>query len=199
MTVGLTGGIGSGKSAVARRLADLGAVVVDSDLVAREVVEPGTSGLAAVVAEFGESVLQPDGSLDREALGRVVFGDDGARRRLNAILHPLIGTEVLSRIAAAGERDPDAVVVNDVPLLVEGGMGGNYDAVVVVDVPVEVQLSRLVEQRGMSEADARARIAAQAGREQRLAAATYVVDNTGTLADLDARVRELWEELNARA
>jgi dephospho-CoA kinase len=199
LTVGLTGGIGSGKSEVARRLAAHGAVVVDSDAIAREVVEPGTPGLKRLVAEFGREVLSADGGLDREALARIVFGDEEARRRLNAVVHPLVGHEVLTRMAAAGERDPAAVVVNDVPLLVEGGLADRYDVVVVVDVPVETQLERLTTRRGMTEEDARARIAAQAARADRLAVADHVVSNDGDLAALDAAVADLWATLTAAA
>lgn len=199
LVVGLTGGIGSGKSEVVRRLAALGAVVVDADLIAREVVEPGSPGLAQVVAEFGPDVLAADGTLDRDRLAALVFGDEANRRRLNAIVHPLIGARMIELTVAAGERDPHAVVVNDVPLLVEGGLSDRYDVVVVVDVDPETQLRRLVERRGMAEADARARMAVQATREQRLAVADFVVDNTGDLAGLDDRVREVWCHLADRA
>lgn len=197
LTVGLTGGIGSGKSEVARRLASLGAVIVDSDVIAREVVEPGTEGLAQVVAEFGDQVLSADGSLDREALAAVVFADDDARKRLSTILHPLIGARALEAVAAAGERDPDAIVVQDIPLLVESDLGKHYQVVIVVDTRTETQLERLTKLRGMSEADAMARIAAQATREQRRAAATHVIVNDGDLDALDAQVREVWAELTA--
>jgi dephospho-CoA kinase len=199
LTVGLTGGIGSGKSAAATRLAALGAVVVDSDMIAREVVAPGTQGLQAVIEEFGEDVLAADGSLDRERLGRQVFAEPESRARLNAIVHPLVRAETAAQFAAAEKRDPDAVVVNDVPLLVEGGLQSLYEVVVVVDVPLEIQLERLTGSRGMSEADARARIAAQASREQRLAAATHVIDNRGDLDDLDHEVARVWADLSARA
>jgi dephospho-CoA kinase len=199
LVVGLTGGIGSGKSEVARRLAALGAVVIDADAVAREVVAPGTPGLQQVVAEFGDGVLAPDGSLDRDRLAAEVFGDDAARARLNAIVHPLIGACMVERTATAGESDPHAVVVNDVPLLVEGGLSDRYDVVVVVDVDPETQLQRLVEQRGMSDGDARARMAVQATREQRLAVADLVVDNAGDLDELDRSVRQVWADLAARA
>jgi dephospho-CoA kinase len=199
LVVGLTGGIGSGKSEVARRLAALGAVVIDADAIAREVVEPGSPGLRAVVAEFGPGVLAPDGSLDRDEVAALVFADEDNRRRLNAIVHPLIGALMIERTAAAGEVDPHAVVVNDVPLLVEGGLSDRYDVVVVVDVDPPTQLRRLVEQRGMTEADARARMAVQATREQRLAVADLVVDNTGDLDDLDRSVRQVWADLAARA
>jgi dephospho-CoA kinase len=199
LLVGLTGGIGAGKSEVSARLAALGAVIVDADRIAREVVEPGTDGLAAVVAEFGEGVLRPDGSLDRDALAAVVFGDESARRRLNAIVHPLVGARTMELIAAAGEADPHAVVVNDVPLLAEGGLRDRYQVVVVVDADPQTQLARLVGRRGMTEADARARIAAQATREQRLAIADHVIRNDGDLADLHRQVEQVWAALGARA
>jgi dephospho-CoA kinase len=195
LTVGLTGGIGSGKSEVSRRLAALGAVIVDSDAIAREVVEPGTEGLAQVVAEFGPEILADDGSLDREALAAVVFGDDDARQRLSKILHPLIGSRAIAAVAAAGERDPDAIVIQDIPLLVEAGLTPHYAVIVVVDTPADTQLERLTVLRGMTEADARARIATQATREQRLAAATHVIRNEGGLDSLDAQVRALWATL----
>jgi dephospho-CoA kinase len=198
LTVGLTGGIGSGKSAAAQRLAALGAVVVDSDAIAREVVAPGTDGLRAVVEEFGPDILASDGSLDREQLGARVFADPDARARLNAIVHPRVRQQTAARFAAAEAADPRAIVVNDVPLLVEGRLQSLYDVVVVVDVPVETQVERLRTARGMPEADARARIAAQAGREQRLAAATHVIDNRGGLADLDREVARVWADLRAR-
>ena len=196
MRVGLTGGVASGKSTVAAILAELGAVVVDADLLAREVVAPGTPGLAAVVAEFGDGVLGADGSLDRPALGAVVFADEAARRRLEAIVHPLVRARGRELEEAA---PPGAVVVHDIPLLAETGQAAGFDAVVVVDVPVETQVERMVSQRGMSRADAEARIAAQATREQRLAVATYVVDNTGTREDLRDRVTEVFEKLTARS
>jgi dephospho-CoA kinase len=195
LRVGLTGGIGSGKSEVARLLASYGAVVVDSDLLAREVVAPGTPGLAAVVAEFGPDYLTPDGALDRERLAALVFADPGARARLNAIVHPLVGEAAAALTAAAA---PDAVVVHDIPLLVEAGMSAAFDRVVVVDTPPATQLERLVGARGMSRTDAEARIAAQASRKERLAAADDVIRNDGTLADLAERVRTLWESLSAQ-
>ncbi len=197
--MGLTGGIGSGKSEVARRLAALGAVVIDADQVAREVVEPGTPGLAAVVEQFGAEVLRPDGALDRERLAAVVFGDEDARRRLNAIVHPLVGERTAQLAAAAQAADPDAIVVYDVPLLVESGLASLYDAVVVVAADVGTQVRRLTGQRGMSEADARARIAAQAPLADKLAVATYVIDNDGDLAALDGQVRDVWASLLASA
>lgn len=195
LKVGLTGGIGSGKSAVSRLLTARGAVVVDADAIAREVVEPGTPGLAAVVAEFGAGVLRPDGTLDRPALGAIVFSDPQRLAALNAIVHPLIAARTGELVAAA---PADAVVVHDVPLLTENDLAPGYDVVVVVDVPVELQLDRLVRLRGMTEADARARIAAQATREQRLAVADLVIDNSGTLEQLAAQVDVLWAELESR-
>ena len=190
--VGLTGGIASGKSTVSAILRELGAVVVDADLLAREVVAPGTEGLAEVVAAFGPGVLGSDGALDRPALGAVVFADAERRRELERIIHPRVRARGAELESAAA---PDAVVVHDIPLLVETGQVGAFDAVVVVDVPVEVQVERMVGVRGMSEADARARVAAQASREERLAAATYVIDNTGSLEALRARVIEVFEAL----
>lgn len=190
--VGLTGGIGSGKSTVAALLAGKGAVVIDADKIAREVVAVGTPGLARVVEEFGPEMLTAAGELDRRRMGTLVFGDDGARRRLEAIIHPLVRERIVAIDAAAGEQD---VVVQDIPLLAEGGRAGSFDAVVVVDVPVEVQAERLVRDRGMTPEDARSRIAAQATREQRLAIATHVIDNDGTLEQLHARVDEVWAEL----
>jgi dephospho-CoA kinase len=194
LRVGLTGGIGSGKSEVARLLSAHGAVVVDADAIAREVVEPGTPGLAAVVAEFGPDVLRPDGTLDRARMAELVFAEEGARRRLEAIVHPLVREHSQALLAAA---PPHAVVVYDVPLLVEGGMGADFDVVVVVDVPEEVQVARLAG-RGMSAEDARARIAAQVPRPERLAAADVVIDNSGSLADLETAVRDVWETLQRR-
>jgi dephospho-CoA kinase len=192
MRVGLTGGIASGKSTVSELLAGFGAVIVDSDKIAREVVEPGSAGLAQVVAEFGPSVLTESGALDRAKVGEIVFADEGARERLNAIVHPLVGARS-AKLEEAG-RTAGKLVVNDIPLLVEVGYAPFFDEVIVVDVPVETQVERAIA-RGMTEIDARARIAAQASREDRLAAATYVIDNTGTLDDLRKRVREIYDAL----
>ncbi len=192
--VGLTGGVASGKSAVAALLRELGAVVIDSDQLAREVVEPGTPGLAAVVEEFGETVLTGDGHLDRAALGSMVFGDEASRRRLEGILHPLIRARAAEAEAEAG---PGALVVHDIPLLVETGQADSFDAVLVVDVPVETQVERMVRDRGWSAEDARSRVAAQADREERRAVATHVIDNTGTHDDLRERVTEVVGELVA--
>jgi dephospho-CoA kinase len=190
--VGLTGGVASGKSTVAAILTSLGAVVVDADLLAREVVEPGTPGLDAVVAEFGPQVLAADGRLDRPALGAVVFADASARRRLEALLHPLIRSRAAEIEASA---PAGALVVHDIPLLAETGQAGDFDAVIVVDVPAEVQVDRMVRDRGMTPEDARSRVAAQADRESRLAVATYVVENTGTREDLRVRVAEVFSML----
>jgi dephospho-CoA kinase len=191
--VGLTGGVGSGKSTVSAMLAELGAVVIDADLLAREVVAPGSEGLAAVVEAFGPTVLTATGELDRPALGAVVFADEAARRRLEAIIHPLVRARGAELEAAA---PAEAVVVHDIPLLAETGQADAFDAVVVVDVPVEVQLERMVRLRGMSPQEAQSRVAAQATREQRRAVATYVIDNTGTLEDLRDRVAEVFEALS---
>ncbi|MDB1088573.1 dephospho-CoA kinase [Streptomyces sp. ACA25] len=198
LTVGLTGGIGSGKSEVARQLAALGAVIIDADLIAREVVEPGTSGLAAVVAEFGEGVLTPEGALDRERLGRIVFADSERLGALNAIVHPLVAERAAERQAAAAE-DPAAVVVHDVPLLAENGLMDRYDTVVVVDARPGTQLDRLVRLRGMAEDEARARMAAQASREDRLAVAEEVLHNDGSREELASQVEQLWHRLRGRA
>ncbi|MDQ3663425.1 MAG: dephospho-CoA kinase [Actinomycetota bacterium] len=196
LRVGLTGGIGSGKSEVSRRLAAHGAVVVDADLLAREVVEPGTAGLDEVVAQLGPEVLGPDGTLDRAAVGRRVFDDDAARRRLEAVIHP----RVRQRAAEIERRAADgAVVVHDIPLLVETGQQDDFEVIVVVDAPDDVRTERLVSVRGMDADEARARIAAQASRERRLAAADEVVDNGGDRSALDAQVDALWQRLRVRA
>ncbi|MDF3288684.1 dephospho-CoA kinase [Streptomyces silvisoli] len=196
LKVGLTGGIGAGKSEVSRLLASYGAVVIDSDRIAREVVEPGTPGLAAVVAEFGKSVLAADGSLDRPKLGGIVFADPERLKALNAIVHPLVRDRSAQLEAAAAD---DAIVVHDVPLLTENGLAPLFDLVVVVDAAPQTQLDRLVRLRGMAEDEARSRMAAQASRDQRLATADFVIDNDGPLADLEPRVREIWEALRERA
>jgi dephospho-CoA kinase len=196
LRVGLTGGIGSGKSEVSRRLARLGAVVIDADAAAREVVEPGTEGLAAIVRAFGSGVLRPDGSLDRGRLGDIVFGSPEQRARLNAIVHPRVAARMAEQESAAG---PDAVVVHDVPLIAENNLAGAYDVVVVVDAPPDIQAERLGRYRGMSREQAMARMAAQASREQRLAIADILIDNSGSLAELDHQIRELWPELRRRA
>lgn len=196
MRVGLTGGVASGKSTVSGILREMGAVVVDADEVARAVVAPGTEGLAAVVAEFGPEVLDDEGALDRRAVAALVFDEESARRRLEAIVHPLVRAEGRRLEAAA---PPGRIVVHDIPLLVESGQAGDFEAVVVVDVPEEVQLDRMVRDRGWSEEEARGRLAAQASREDRLAVATYVIDNTGSLAELRRRVEEVYAELASSA
>jgi dephospho-CoA kinase len=189
LMVGLTGGIGAGKSAVAARLAEHGAVVIDADQLARAVVAPGTEGLAEVVAAFGAGVLDADGALDRPALGRLVFGDEEARRRLEAIIHPRVRARTAELAAVAA---PDAIVVNDVPLLVETGIAAGYDLVIVVLASESVRIKRLERDRGMSEAQARERFAAQATDEQRRAVADIVLTNDGTLEELREQVDEVW-------
>src|ERR1700739_1114249 len=181
LRVGLTGGIGAGKSAVSATFANCGAVIVDGDVISREVVQPGTEGLAALVEAFGDDILLPDGSLDRPALAAKAFRDDEARGKLNGNVHPLVGKRRAEIIAAVSE---DAVVVEDIPLLVESGMAPLFPLVVVVHADVELRVRRLIEQRGRSEEDARARIAAQANDEQRRAVADVWVDNSSSQADL---------------
>lgn len=192
VNVGLTGGIGSGKSEVSRRLAAYGAVVIDSDLIAREVVEPGTPGLAALVEEFGPGILAADGTLDRSKLGTIVFADPEKLAALNAIVHPLVGARADELRKAAGDS---AVLLNDVPLLAENKLAALYDLVVVVDAAPETQLDRLVRLRGMTEQDARNRMAAQATRAERLAIADVVIDNDGPIDALEPQLRALWERL----
>ncbi|CAL9419195.1 MULTISPECIES: dephospho-CoA kinase [Streptomyces] len=196
LKVGLTGGIGAGKSEVSRLLVEHGAVLIDADRIAREVVAPGTPGLAAVVAAFGEDVLTEDGALDRPKLGAIVFADPEKLAVLNGIVHPLVGERSRALEEAAAE---DAVVVHDVPLLTENGLAPLYDLVVVVDADPATQLDRLVRLRGMTEQDARARMAAQATREQRRQIADVVVDNDVPLEELRRRVKEVWDELVRRA
>ncbi|MBE9375562.1 dephospho-CoA kinase [Saccharopolyspora sp. HNM0983] len=189
LRVGLSGGIGSGKSTVAERLVAGGAVLVDADRLAREIVEPGTSGLAELVDRFGERILD-GGALDRAALAELVFGDEQARADLNAITHPRIRELTEQRMADA---PGDAVVVHDIPLLVEAGYGADYDLVVIVDAPEELRVQRLIE-RGLTESDARARIRAQATPEQRREAADVWIDNSGSVEEVRATVDELWHE-----
>jgi len=195
--VGLTGGIASGKSTAGALLAERGALIVDADVLAREVVEPGTPGLAAVVDRFGPSVLGPDGRLDRAALGRLVFADDeasrAARRDLEAVVHPAVRARAAELEAGAG---PDRVVVHVIPLLVETGQAASFDLVVVVDVPEEVQRARLLARGGLGEAEADGRIAAQASRAERLAVADVVLDNGGDTDDLARHVDELWARIS---
>jgi dephospho-CoA kinase len=196
LKVGLTGGIGSGKSEVSRRLASYGALIIDADQVAREVVEPGTPGQAQVVDAFGMDVLASDGTLDRPRLGEIVFSDDALRAKLNAIIHPLVRDRIRELEAGA---EAGAVVVEAVPLIAENGMAGLYDLVVVVDVPPRIQEDRLVRDRGMTREQVAARVAAQASREDRLAIADIVLDNSGSLDELDREVGELWTEVCRRA
>jgi dephospho-CoA kinase len=192
MRVGLTGGVASGKSTVSAMLRELGAVVVDADALARDVVGMGTPGLEEVVTEFGPEVLGVDGNLDRARLGAIVFADPSRRAALEAIIHP----RVRARAAELEEAAPAGVlVVHDIPLLVETGQAPSFDAVVVVDVPEALQVERAIADRGWSPDEARARVAAQATRAERLAAATHVVDNTGTIEDLRQRVAEVLDEL----
>ncbi len=192
--VGLTGGIASGKSTVSAVLADLGAVIIDADVLAREVVAKGTPGLDSVVAEFGTELLTPDGELDRPAMGALVFADGDARKRLEAIVHPLVFERIVDLEAHA---PPGVLVVHDIPLLAESGRSGTFDAVIVVHAPEDLQIERMVNDRGWTEAEARSRIAAQAAAEDRLAIATHVIDNTGTVEDLRRRVTEVFEVLRA--
>ena len=192
LRVGLSGGIGSGKSTVARALARRGAIVIDADLIAREVVEPGEPALAAIVERFGPEVLDGEGRLDRPKLAALVFDDGAARADLNAIVHPRVAAETARRMAAAPS---DAVVVIDVPLLVEAARSG-YDAVVIVEAPEEVRLERLVG-RGMSPDDARRRMAAQATDAERRKVADVILDNAGSEADLEAQLDALWAQLTA--
>ena len=189
LNVGLTGGIGAGKSAVAKRLAELGAVVIDADQLAREAVAPGTEGLAEVVAVFGDGVLAPDGSLDRSAVAARVFSDPAARRRLEAIIHPRVRARSAELVAAAPS---DAVVVQDIPLLVESGLADSFDLVIVVEAPESVRIERLVTTRGMTREEAMARIAAQASAARRREVADVVIDNVGDLEALRATVDRLW-------
>ncbi|MEU2657632.1 dephospho-CoA kinase [Streptomyces sp. NPDC007325] len=196
LKVGLTGGIGAGKSEVSRLLVSYGAVLIDADRIAREVVEPGTPGLAAVVDAFGADVLTADGTLDRPKLGSIVFADPERLAALNAIVHPLVGARSAELESAAGPGD---VVIHDVPLLTENGLAPLYDLVVVVDASPETQLDRLVRLRGMTEEEARARMAAQAGRAARREIADLVIDNDGPLDALEPQVRKVWDELARRA
>src|SRR5262249_22803172 len=189
LMVGLTGGIGSGKSTVAQTLAELGAVVIDSDQIAREVVEPGTDGLAEVVATFGPEILTADGRLDRPALARVVFGDDVKRKALEGIIHPRVRTRVAQIIESLPS---DSVVVNDVPLLVESGMSNSFDIVIVVEADAETRVARLAHDRDMSEAEARSRILAQATDDERRAVADIVIVNDASPEWLRAAVETAW-------
>ncbi len=194
MRVGLTGGVGSGKSTVSSMLEELGAVIIDGDKLAREVVERGSPGLAAVVAEFGPELLTAEGDLDRPAMGRLVFSDPDARRRLEGITHPLI-FERYAQVEASAPAD--ALVVHDIPLLAESGRADDFDAVIVIDVPDAIRIARMLRDRGWTREEAESRIAAQASREDRLAIATHVIDNSGSLEKLRARVSEIHRELSS--
>lgn len=193
--VALTGGIASGKSTIARRLADHGAVIVDADAIVRDVQQPGSPVLDAIAAEFGADLLGDTGSLDRAALGAIVFGDDAALARLNAIVHPAVREESARRFAEALAADADAVVVYDVPLLVEARVDDPWDLIVVADAPASERAVRLVALRGLTEADAAARIASQVSDEQRRAIADVVIDTSGTLDETLAQADALWERL----
>jgi dephospho-CoA kinase len=196
LRVGLTGGIGAGKSEVTRRLAELGALVIDADLLAREVVSPGTSGLDEVVRHFGAGVLTSRGGLDRASLAARVFDDPDERRALESIIHPRVRSRAAEIESAA---DPDAVVVHAIPLLVETGQAGSFDVVIVVEAPRADRLRRLVAHRGMTQAHAHSRIDSQAAAEQRIEAADVIIDNTGSLDELRARVDQMWTDLSKRA
>ena len=196
MRVGLTGGVASGKSTVSAILVQLGAVLIDADVLAREVVAGGTPGLEAVVAEFGTELLTDDGELDRPAMGALVFNDADARRRLEAIVHPLVFERIVALEAQAPE---DAVVVHDIPLLAESGRADTFDAVIVVHAPYELQVDRMIQDRGWTRDEAEARIAAQAPSEERLALATHVIDNTGSTDDLRRRVEAVHASLHDAA
>ncbi|WP_028635781.1 dephospho-CoA kinase [Nocardioides sp. URHA0032] len=196
MRVGLTGGIASGKSTVSEMLAELGATIIDGDVLAREVVDKGTPGLAQVVEAFGPEILTDQGDLDRPKLGRIVFNDEAQRKLLEGIVHPLV-FERYAELEAAAPRD--GVVVHDIPLLAETGRADDFDAVIVVETPAEVQVERMLRDRGWTRADAESRIAAQATPEQRRAIATHLILNTGTREDLRERVREVYAELLAEA
>lgn len=196
MRVGLTGGVASGKSTVSAILAELGAVLIDADVLAREVVARGTPGLEAVASEFGDQLLTPEGDLDRAAMGSLVFADADARKRLEAIVHPL----VFERIVELESQAPDdAVVVHDIPLLAESGRADTFDAVLVVHAPAELQVARMTQDRGWTREEAEARIAAQASSEERLALATHVIDNTGSRDDLRRRVEAIYASLRDAA
>jgi len=198
LTVGITGGIGSGKSAVSAMLVELGAFLVDADADARTVVAKGTPGLSRVVAAFGPGILTADGELDRPALGRIVFAEPAQLARLNAIVHPLVG-EQSARQTASAAASGAAVLIHDIPLLVENHLQSRYDAVVVVAVSPSTQLDRLVRIRGMDPQDAQARIDAQAPLADKLAAATYVIDNDGPIEALTPQVDRIWAALLAVA
>ncbi|BAU32315.1 dephospho-CoA kinase [Microcella alkaliphila] len=195
--VGLTGGIAAGKSTVARRFAELGAVVIDADHLAREAVTPGSRGLAAIVERFGNAVLGDDGSLDRAALGRIVFADEGARRALNGIVHPEVRRLYAEAVADARANDPDAVIVYDVPLLAEARAADEFGTIVVVDAPADVRIARLVELRGMDREEAENRVGSQVSDADRRAMADVIIDSAGTIDETIAQTDALWRRLVA--
>lgn len=195
--IALTGGIASGKSTIARRLAEHGAVVIDADALVRELQRPGQPVLAAIAREFGDDVLTPSGELDRAALGALVFGDPARLARLNGIVHPAVKAESQRRFRAAFEADPGAVVVYDVPLLAEARGTGEWDRIVVAHAPAEIRIARLAEHRGMSEDEARARVRSQVSDDERLRLADVVIDTSGTLAETLAQADALWASLRA--
>ena len=196
LLVGLTGGIGAGKSTVARLLSERGAVVIDADSIVRELQQPGTDVFRAIVDRFGEHVVASDGSLDRERLAEIVFRNDDARSALNAIVHPAVYAVMSERIAAV--KDDDRIVVLDIPLLAEAGGGGGMDAVIVVEADEDMRVARVVAERGLNAEDVRARIATQASSEQRGALADVIIRNNGTADDLRAQVDDVWEQLRTR-
>lgn len=199
LLIALTGGIASGKSVVASRLAEHGAVVVDADKIAREVVEPGTPALARIAEEFGPSVIAPDGSLDRAALGAIIFADDAKRSILNQITHPAVLELSQRRFAEAGAADPDAIVIYDVPLLTEVRGRAEFDGVIVVSAPEEVRIERMVSLRGLSRDEAEKRIRSQAPEEERRALADHLIESGGTLDETLAQADAVWEQLRQRA
>ncbi|MFC7442868.1 dephospho-CoA kinase [Laceyella putida] len=198
MIFGLTGGIATGKSTVAQMLRERGAVIIDADQVAREVVEPGTEGLARVVATFGNEVLDEAGRLNRPALGSIIFHDEGARRKLNQLLHPLIMGKMRQDAEKARQADPRAVIIWDVPLLIEEKMTPLVDEVILVYVPESIQLARLMDRNQLSEQEAKARIASQLGIEEKKQWADYVIDNSGTLEETEKQVECLWNDLSLK-
>lgn len=199
MHIGLTGGIAAGKSAVAARLKEHGAVVIDSDAIVRQLQAPAQPGLVAIAREFGPNMIAPSGELDRQALGTLIFDDDDARARLNAIIHPLVRQRSSELVqAAVAEKGQDVVIVHDIPLLVETGQADDFDPVLVVEAPREDRIHRMIDRRGMSQAEAVARIDAQATDEQRRAVADHVLVNDGSLADLEAAVDAWWHRMAPR-